>query len=387
MKTLPVDSIQIGERFRKNLGDLAPLMASISDIGLLHPVVVNRDHVLIAGERRLAACKALGMKRVPVRVIDLDQIIVGEHAENVFRKNFLPSEAVAIARALAPIEREAARKRQQEAGKARGRGGKASGKLPQANGGRTRDRVAAYVGMSYKTLQRAQEIVEAGEQDPDKYGDLVELMDRKGQINNVHRKLQTRREIEIIRSQPPKFPNGRYSVVVVDPPWCFETETRPMTKRNLLPYPSMTVDEIAALPLIELAEDDAMLFLWTTNSHLHAALHVMEAWGFDYKTMITWVKTAMGTGHWLRNITEHALVGVRGRPLIDLTNQTTVIHAGVKRKHSRKPCEFYAMVESLCPGSKVELFGREQRRGWDIHGTAHSATAYLASNVSKHRSR
>ena len=322
-----------------------------------------------------------------MRVIDLDQIIVGEHAENVFRKNFLPSEAVAIARALAPIERAAARERQQEADRVRGKGGEASGKLPQANGGRTRVRVAAYVGMSYKTLQRAQEIVEAGERDPDKYGDLVELMDRKGQINNVHRKLQTRREIEIVRSQPPKFPDGRYSVLVVDPPWCLETETRPMTKRNLLPYPSMTVGEIAALPVVELAEDDAMLFLWTTNSHLHAALHVMEAWGFGYKTMVTWVNTAMGTSHWLRNITEHALVGVRGRPLIDLTNQTTVIHAGVKRKHSRKPIEFYEMVESLCAGSKLELFGREKRKGWDVHGMTESTTADLALNVSKHRSR
>ena len=93
-----------------------------------------------------------------------------------------------------------------------------------------------------------------------------------------------------------------------------------------------------------------------------------------------------GYGHWLRNITEHALVGVRGRPLIDLTNQTTVIHAGVKRKHSRKPMEFYEMVESLCPGSRVELFGREKRKGWDVHGMTESATADFASNVSKHRS-
>ena len=74
----------------------------------------------------------------------------------------------------------------------------------------------------------------------------------------------------------------------------------------------------------------------------------------------------MGTGDWLRGQSEHCLLCVRGRPVVNLTNQTTIIHGAV-RDHSRKPDEFYRMVEFLCPGAKVELFAREKRLGWQMH--------------------
>jgi N6-adenosine-specific RNA methylase IME4 len=83
--------------------------------------------------------------------------------------------------------------------------------------------------------------------------------------------------------------------------------------------------------------------------------------------MLTWAKDRMGTGEWLRGQTEHCLLAVKGRPVITLTNQTTVIQGPV-REHSRKPDDFYTLVESLCPGSKVEFFARSQRAGWVAHG-------------------
>lgn len=72
-------------------------------------------------------------------------------------------------------------------------------------------------------------------------------------------------------------------------------------------------------------------------------------------------------GDWLRGKTEHAILAVRGRPLVTLTNQTTAFTAPV-REHSRKPDEFYALVEALCPGSKLEMFAREAREGWAAWG-------------------
>ena len=121
------------------------------------------------------------------------------------------------------------------------------------------------------------------------------------------------------------------------------------------------------LDVAALAANDCILWLWTTNAHIRAAFDVVEAWGFEYKTLLTWVKNRMGTGDWLRGQSEHRLLCVRGRPVVNLTNQTTVIHATL-REHSRKPDEFYQMVESLCPGAKVELFAREERLGWQVHG-------------------
>jgi N6-adenosine-specific RNA methylase IME4 len=129
----------------------------------------------------------------------------------------------------------------------------------------------------------------------------------------------------------------------------------------------MSVNEIKALPVGGLAAPDAILWLWTTNAHLADAFDVLRAWGFCYKTMLTWGKSRFGTGDWLRGQTEHCLLGVRGRPRVRLTNQSTLLLAPA-RGHSQKPQEFYELVEGLCPGAKVELFARRQRPGWAAHG-------------------
>ena len=105
MSKLPISKIKVRNRYRKSLGDIAPLAASIKDVGLLHPIVVRPDCRLIAGERRLAACKRLGWTSVPVTCVDLKEVIRGEFAENAFRKDFLPSEIEAICRAIEPYER------------------------------------------------------------------------------------------------------------------------------------------------------------------------------------------------------------------------------------------------------------------------------------------
>lgn len=98
---LPIPQIQVGERHRKDMGDIDALAASIQELGLMQPIGVTEDHVLIFGERRLRACRKLGWQEIDVRVIDMPQIVVGENAENEVRKDFTPSERVAIARAIA----------------------------------------------------------------------------------------------------------------------------------------------------------------------------------------------------------------------------------------------------------------------------------------------
>jgi N6-adenosine-specific RNA methylase IME4 len=121
------------------------------------------------------------------------------------------------------------------------------------------------------------------------------------------------------------------------------------------------------MPICDIADDNAILWLWATNAHLRAAFEVVDAWGFEYKTLLTWVKDRMGTGEWLRGQTEHCLFATRGRPLFLRGNPTTVLEA-TRREHSRKPDEFYALVEATCPGGKVDLFSREPRNGWQAYG-------------------
>jgi N6-adenosine-specific RNA methylase IME4 len=353
--TLPLADILIGERHRRDMGDVATLAASIDEIGLLHPIVVHSDGTLIAGARRLAACMSLGWKEIPVTVIDLDQIVRGEFAENAYRKNFLPSEIEAIRRAMAPAETAAAKER------------KSSRKL-SGTGIDTRDKIGAFAGVSGRQVEKIAAVVAAAEAEPEKYSKLVRDMDRGG-VNGPYKRLKVLRQSEAIKLEPPPLPGrGPYRVIVADPPWPYEVRQEDPTHRGTYDYPSMSIANICALRVAEIAHKDCILWLWTTNLHMRFAFQVLDAWGFEHKTILTWTKPHMGLGDWLRGQTEHCLMAVRGRPTVNLTTETTVLHAPT-RAHSQKPEEFYALVEKLCPAPRyAELFSRQPRDRWDGHG-------------------
>jgi len=162
-------------------------------------------------------------------------------------------------------------------------------------------------------------------------------------------------------------PSGKYHVIVADPPWAYEHRSADSTHRAANPYPAMNTDEVAALDVASHALDDCILWLWTTNAFMVDAHRVADSWGFGVKTILTWAKDRMGTGDWLRGQTEHCLMAVRGKPVVTLTNQTTLLR-GPLREHSRKPDEFYDLVDALCPGQKLELFSRTKRSGWTCAG-------------------
>ncbi len=112
-----------------------------------------------------------------------------------------------------------------------------------------------------------------------------------------------------------------------------------------------------------------MLWLWTINSYLREAFDVLAAWGFEYRTPLTWAKDRAGVGNYLWGQTEHCLMATRGKPIITLSNQSTLLVAPV-RGPSQKPTEFYDLVESLCPAPRyAELFSRHRHNDrWDCHG-------------------
>lgn len=349
-----IDLIQIGFRYRKDLGDLRSLADSISEVGLLHPVVVTPEGRLIAGQRRLEACRLRGWKDVPVTVVDLYQAARGEAHENFVRKDLLPSEIVALKRAIEPLERRAARERQ---------GSRTDLCLPATVAecqGAARDKIARYLGVGRTTIDRAEAVVEAAEEDPEEYGHLVEQMDRSGKVAGAYRRLIVTKQAKELEAEPAPLPTGPFHVIVADPPWRYESG-------NDLPYPTMGIEEIKGLAASDIAGEDAILWLWTTNAHLRVAFDVVKSWGFEYKTLLTWVKDRMGTGEWLRGQTEHCLLATRGKPVFIHGNHTTVLKA-LRREHSRKPEEFYVLVEATCPGSKVELFARQTRAGWQVFG-------------------
>jgi len=367
MTTRKISDIVVGTRHRKDMGDIAGLAASMAELGLLHPIVVRPDGVLVAGERRLRAAKLLGWEKIRVTAVDLEAVARGELAENEVRKDFTLSEAVAIKRALEPLEKVAAKERQAARG---GKGRIASGKLPTAITGRAADKAAKATGMTRRTLEKAEAIVDVAEAEPEKFGKLLEQMDDTGRVNGVYRRLKIAKQAEQIRKEPSPLPgNGPYRVIVIDLPWPYEKRDEDPSHEGVRPYHSMSVEEICAVKVASIAYEDCILWMWVTNHHVLEALELLDAWGFELKTILTWAKDRMGTGDWLRGQTEHCIMAVRGKPIVTLTNQTTLLHAPV-RGHSVKPVEFYALVESLCPAPRyADIFSRYRHNDrWDCHG-------------------
>lgn len=168
-----------------------------------------------------------------------------------------------------------------------------------------------------------------------------------------------------------------YRTIVADPPWRYRTvgittRTRgdgtynPEAERN---YPTMAVDEIAALPVADWADANAHLYLWVTNPILPAALPIVEAWGFRYVTLLTWRKLGtLGMGYYFRGDTEHVIFAVRGKAPIPAPVRARNWFAARKTGHSRKPDLFYEMVERVSPDPRLEMFARRRRYGWDAWG-------------------
>jgi N6-adenosine-specific RNA methylase IME4 len=235
---------------------------------------------------------------------------------------------------------------------------------------RATDLVGKLFNESRKQVEKRLAVVDAAEAEPEKFGPLKEQMDRTGRVAGVYRRLKITQQAELIRAEPPPLPgDGPYRVATCDVPWPYEIRDEDPSKRGVRPYPTMSIADIRALPIPSLMHADSILWFWTSNFHMYEALKALELWGLEAKTILTWVKDRMGNGDWLRSQSAHCIMAVRGKPVVTLSNQTTVLFAPM-RGHSVKPVEFYDLVESLCPAPRyADLFSRYQHNDkWDCHG-------------------
>lgn len=162
---------------------------------------------------------------------------------------------------------------------------------------------------------------------------------------------------------PDPIPAGVYQTIEADPPWHIPSGD----KGPGYQYPMMDTGDIAAMVDTFQTTDNAHLYLWATNTHLDDALEVCEAWGFTYRTIITWVKPRIGLGHHFRTSTEHIIFGVKGKLDTLVNDQRTHFEAPAGR-HSQKPAEAYDIIERCSPGPYLRLFARDQRDGWTSWG-------------------
>jgi len=157
----------------------------------------------------------------------------------------------------------------------------------------------------------------------------------------------------------------KFRTVYADPPWKYDnTASRGAAENH---YTTMTVEEIAALPVPDLITHDAHLHLWTTAAFLFEAKTVLEAWGFEYKSYFVWIKEQMGLGNYWRKGSEIMLLGIRGR--LPFRNHSQLDYV-IERKtvHSKKPDVVRDIIETVSPHRYLELFGRQIVPGWTVWG-------------------
>lgn len=192
---------------------------------------------------------------------------------------------------------------------------------------------------------------------------------------------------------------GQYRTIVVDPPWHYkdwpgstlsgvypgytaETFERRPKARTKIAYPTLTVAEIAALPVRDLADPKGChLYLWTTNRYLRDAFGVVKAWGFRYSQLLVWAKTPMGLGPGGTYAqSAEFVIFARCGSLRHIKRIDSVWFNWPRTgKHSQKPEHFMDLVESVSPGPRLEMFSRRHRLGWDVWGDQVESSIALAS--------
>jgi N6-adenosine-specific RNA methylase IME4 len=159
----------------------------------------------------------------------------------------------------------------------------------------------------------------------------------------------------------------RFPTIYADPPWPYQNQASRAAVVNH--YPTMSVSDICAEPVSQLAEQNAHLHLWTTNAFLQDAFHVIDAWGFKFKSCLIWVKNEIGLGNYWRVSHEFLLLGVRGKLTFRDRTLTSWIQAS-RTIHSRKPATVRLLVERASPPPYLELYGREElpNSAWTVYG-------------------
>lgn len=180
---------------------------------------------------------------------------------------------------------------------------------------------------------------------------------------------------DMFRAAPAAWPFAglepqAYDVIMADPPWRFALRSKRGEKKSAQAhYSTMSIDELRALPVADLARGDCLLWLWATWPMLPVQMGVLKSWGFSYVTGGAWDKRMWGPGYVIRSVCEPFLLGTIGEPRIRGKAVGNIIRE-CRREHSRKPEDGYAKCEKLAPWARrrAELFSRTDRPGWNSWG-------------------
>lgn len=388
MTKIPIDSITVPDTRRGiDAEKVAELAESVRRVGLLHPITVTRDYRLIAGGHRLDACRMVGMDEIDCQILDGDtlHIELAEIDENLIRNELDPISIGELAIRRDEIL-ESLGLRAVVGDNQHSEGGHAESARPP----KTTEAIAKEVGMSKRSLQvnkqlardlvpEAKEIVrntdvpkrdalKIARMEPDRQKAVAEKIAR-GEAKSV---IDAKRLLakENVHEVAPLPTHAKFRVIYADPPWSYGNKLVDGYGAAENHYPTMSIDELCALPVAEMLDENAVLFLWTTSPLLEESFAVVRAWGFQYKSSFIWDKIRHNMGHYNSVRHELLLVCTRGSCTPDVPKLfDSVVSVERTAKHSEKPEIFREMIDTLyASGRKLELFSRKTVSGWDTWG-------------------
>ena len=355
-----------------SLEELNSLEASLKHEGCRDPLVVW-NNTIIDGHHRYAICTKYDISFNVIEKPELETELDVKlwMINNQFSRRNLPTETrLALAYKFKEFEAEKAKERMQSTQfKTSDDTASLPVGYPQDNSpelestkGKTLEIIAQKAGVSRATAEQYDAIQRKGTEEQ-----KAEVAEGKASIKKVYTQIQKAERLE--KNKAAEWPKGKYRVIYADPPWQYGDE-RSGFGGATDHYNTMTMEDLKAMPVASLAENNSVLFLWGTAPLLPEAVELIEAWGFKYKTNIVWDKVRANLGNYTSVRHEHLFIATKGSGVPDNTTRVDSVQV-VERvgRHSEKPEEFRNIIETLYTyGNKLELFARKSVEGWEVFG-------------------
>jgi len=374
--------------------DYHNLLEDIKRNGILQPIDITYNNVILDGHHRVKAAKELGIKEIEVRIPELLYIDEDEYFISVAlnRRHLTEGQKAVLANNYSKILSEKLNKnKNSDRTRDENRRFLPFSETVSENGNeKEKNDVGRIASERWKVsewkVRIAHEIEKTAPKVYEKLGSgdlqineakiIAQLPEDKREIV-LEKKLETKKDIRSIvreinnaeRNQNVKpTPNGKFSIIYADPPWEYEHSVS-LSREIENHYPTMDLEKIKETKVP--ADDNAILFLWTPAPMIEHGLEVMKAWGFSYRTGMVWVKDKIGMENYVGIKHEQLLIGTKGKGIgmpLPESKPESVIFAE-RTEHSKKPDIFYEIIEKMYPKhSKIELFARSKREGWEAWG-------------------